>query len=64
MNTGIVLRIGIGTVVALLGFALATRGHIEWRITQETLGVILILGGIVFAYRAVKAYYDARDGGH
>lgn len=58
---GIVLRIGAGAVVALLGLALATRSTIELRITQEQLGIALILGGVFFAYQAVKRHYDAQD---
>ncbi|WP_184383337.1 hypothetical protein [Roseococcus suduntuyensis] len=58
---GIVLRIGAGAVVALLGLVLATRTTIELRVTQEQLGVVLILGGVFFAYRAVKAWFDAAD---
>lgn len=58
---GIVLRIGAGAVVALLGLALATRTTIELRLTQEQVGIVLILGGVFFAYRAVKAHFDAAD---
>ncbi|MBB3898261.1 uncharacterized membrane protein YidH (DUF202 family) [Roseococcus suduntuyensis] len=61
MDMGIVLRIGAGAVVALLGLVLATRTTIELRVTQEQLGVVLILGGVFFAYRAVKAWFDAAD---
>jgi len=61
MDMGIVLRIGAGAVVALAGLALATRTHFELRLSQEQLGVLLIAGGVFFAYRAVKAHYDARD---
>lgn len=58
---GIVLRIGAGAALALLGLALATHTTFELRVTQEQLGVLLILGGVFFAYRTIKAYYDAKD---
>jgi len=60
---GIVLRIGAGAVVALAGLALATRTTFELRLSQEQLGVLLIAGGLLFAYRAVKAHYDAQERG-
>ncbi len=61
MDMGIMLRIGAGAVVALAGLALATRTQLELNITEEQLGVLLIAGGVLFAYRAIKAHYDAQD---
>jgi hypothetical protein len=61
MDMGIVLRIGAGAVVALLGLVLASRTTFDLRLTHQQLGIVLILGGVFFTYRAVKAYFDARD---
>ena len=61
MDMGIVLRIGAGVVAAALGFFLASNALWEIRISAEQVGLLLILGGVLFAYRAVKAHYDALD---
>jgi len=61
MDMGILLRIGAGVVAAVLGLVLASNANWEIRITAELLGVMLMVGGVVFAYLGVKAHYDAQD---
>jgi uncharacterized membrane protein YebE (DUF533 family) len=61
MDTGNTLRIAAGALVALLGLIVAARMPFELRVTQEHMGIALILVGVFFAYRAVAAYYDAQE---
>lgn len=58
---GILLRIGAGAVAAALGLVLASNAGWEIRITAELVGVVLMVGGVLFAYQGIKAHYDAQD---
>jgi uncharacterized membrane protein HdeD (DUF308 family) len=61
MDMGIVLRIGAGVVVVVSGLILASSAQWSIRISAEQVGLALIVGGVLFAYYAVKAHYDAND---
>ena len=63
METGILVRLFVAALLALAGLVVAARGQFEVALRADQLGGLIFLGGLFWAYRQVKAHFDAADRG-
>lgn len=59
MDLSNLLRLGAATVMAFAGLFIAARMHFE--VSAQQVGLLVMAFGVLYAYREVKAYFDARD---
>lgn len=59
MGIAVLLRIGVGVILAFIGLFIAARLHFE--VSAQQVGLLVIVAGVLYAYREVKAHFDARD---
>ncbi|MDB5415968.1 MAG: hypothetical protein JWR10_4303 [Rubritepida sp.] len=59
MSGGTLARMALAILVAFAGLYIAA--HAEFELSGDKVGLLVTLGGVLYAYWLVKAHFDAKD---
>ena len=60
MNASFLFRLGAAILIAVLGLFIAGRARFELHADQ--VGLLVTIAAVLYGYRQIKAFFDARDG--